>query len=53
MADVEYPQRWLQEHEAIPTDLGWTRANGELLKSQRGAAGEIEATKLEVEESTE
>lgn len=36
MADFEYPQRWLQEHEAIPTDLGWTRANGELLKCQYG-----------------
>ena len=42
MADFEYPQRWLQEQEAIPTDLGWTsRANGELLKSQRGALEDV------------
>ena len=41
MADFEYPQRWLQEQEAIPTDLGWTGANGELLKSQRGALEDV------------
>lgn len=50
MADVEYPQRWLKEHEAIPTNLGWTRANGELLKSQRGALEDVVVPEPESEE---
>lgn len=38
MADqFEYPQRWLREHKAIPSDRGWERATtGEILKCQKG-----------------
>lgn len=31
-----YDQRWLREHNAVPTDRGWTRpTTGELLKCQK------------------
>lgn len=33
---TEYPQRWLREHQAVPTEQGWKRENGELLKVQKG-----------------
>lgn len=34
---INYPQRWLREHNAIPTDKGWKRATThELLKCQKG-----------------
>ena len=32
---MEYPQRWLKEHEAVATDKGWSRENGELLKMSK------------------
>lgn len=32
-----YPQRWLREHEAIPSVKGWERmSTGEILKCQKG-----------------
>lgn len=33
---TEYPQRWLREHQAVPTEQGWKLENGELLKVQKG-----------------
>lgn len=32
-----YNQRWLREHQAVPTEVGWIRpTTGELLKCQKG-----------------
>ena len=34
-----YTQRWLREHQAVPTELGWKRHNSnEMLKMQKGLA---------------
>lgn len=45
---IEYPQRWLREHHAVPTVLGWERPNThELLKCQKGLDVEPEESSLD------
>ena len=43
---MDYPQHWLKEHKAVATDKGWARANGELLKCQKGLESEPEVPEV-------
>ena len=37
MSEIEYPQRWLKEAEAVTSPEGWRKqATNELLKCQKG-----------------
>ena len=37
MADINYPQRWLREAEAVTSPEGWRKqVTNELLKCQKG-----------------
>lgn len=37
MSDIEYPQRWLKEAEAVTSPEGWRKQDtNELLKCQKG-----------------
>lgn len=44
MADINYPQRWLREAEAVTSPEGWRKqVTNELLKCQKG----LEETPIE------
>lgn len=47
---MDYPQRWLKEHKAVATDKGWARANGDLLKCQKGLESEPEVPEVPEQE---